>query len=382
MREPAGQEWQAIFDRMVRDTPLLIPVPDSPGLPDMGDTPAPAPPKRSGRDGATFVAQQTARAEQLLESLARRQDELQAWLEREQQRLADALAAERTGHATERTERASRLESQLADAQSRHERRLQEFEREAAVLLDRYDAAARSAEVSLDRADARLAAFDQGLNQLLRTAAEEIRSAAEAVRGSRQLAGAEHHPAFFRRTATTLGVVILLLFGFFVYKQSTDAVARAAAAEQAAAGARSTADARAAASADRNSRAIADALATAAKADRMLEILAAPDARRLDLRGRTGAPAAAGQALWSRSRGVIISAVRVPPPPSGEVYQVWLNMSSGQVSLGFAVPDAQGRVGAAFEFPDSVAGTIAGFQISREPSGGSSRPQGEPVLSN
>ncbi len=375
MREPAGQEWQAIFDRMVRDTPLLVPVQDTPALP--GVDAHPPPPDRSGRDGGSFVAQQTprareleirlsgslARAEQLLESLARRQDELQAWLEREPQGLAEM--------------------------QSRNERRLQEFEREAAVVLDRYDAAARSAEVSLDRADARLVAFDEGLNQLLRTAAEEIRSAAEAVRGSRQRAeeaapraGAEHRPVLARRIAATLGVMILLLFGFFVYKQSADAAARAAAAEQAAVEARSTADARAAASADRNSRAIADALAMAARADRMLEILAAPDARRLDLLGKRGAPAAAGQALWSRSRGVIISAVRVPPPPSGEVYQVWLNMSSGPVSLGFAVPDAQGRVGAAFELPGSVAGTIAGFQISREPSGGSSRPQGEPVLSN
>ena len=421
MREPAGQEWQAIFDRMIRDTPLLVPVQDSPALP--GVDAHPLPPDRAGRDGGSFVAQQTprareleirlsgslARAEQLLESLARRQDELQAWLERERQRLADSLAVERTEHAAERAEHASRLESQLAEAQSRHERRLQEFEREAAVLLDKYDAAARSAEVSLDRADARLVAFDEGLNQLLRAAAEEIRSAAEAVRGSRQRAGeaapekapavvpdgedrphegadararVERRRVIARRVAATLGVVILLLFGFFVYKQSANALARAAAAEQAAAEARSAAGAQAVESADRNSRAVADALAMAAKADRMLEILAAPDARRLDLLGKRGAPAAAGQALWSRSRGVIISAVRVPPPPSGEVYQVWLNMSSGPVSLGFAVPDAQGRVGAAFELPGTVAGTIAGFQISREPSGGSSRPQGEPVLSN
>jgi anti-sigma-K factor RskA len=120
----------------------------------------------------------------------------------------------------------------------------------------------------------------------------------------------------------------------------------------------------------------------AAKADRMLEILAAPDARRLDLAGRRGAPAATGQALWSRSRGVIISAVRVPPAPSGEVYQVWLTMSSGPVSLGFAAPDAQGRVGAAFDLPATVAGTVAGFHVSREPAGGSTRPQGQPVLSN
>jgi hypothetical protein len=423
MREPAGQEWQAIFDRMVRDTPLLLPVQNSSGHTSVSSRP-PIPPEQDARDGESSVVQQTprarelelrlsgrlARAAQLVESLAARQNELQVWLDRERQNLAEARAAERAERAAECEGYAARLVSQMAEAQSRHERRLQEFEREAAVLLDRYESAARSADAALDRADARLVAFDEGLHRLLGAAAEEIRSAAEAVRGSRQPAAeaapgpapavvvdaedrpqdaagetrveAGRRPALSTRIATALGVGLLLLFGFFVYRQSAAAVDRAAAAEQAAAEARSAAEGSAAASADRNARAVGDALAMAAKADRMLEILAAPDARRLDLAGRRGAPAATGQALWSRSRGVIISAVRVPPAPSGEVYQVWLTMSSGPVSLGFAAPDAQGRVGAAFDLPATVAGTVAGFHVSREPAGGSTRPQGQPVLSN
>ena len=113
----------------------------------------------------------------------------------------------------------------------------------------------------------------------------------------------------------------------------------------------------------------------------MIEVMAAPDAQRIELSGRTGAPGAAGHALYSRSRGVIVSATDMPPPAEGHVFQVWATTATGSVSLGLAGPDLQGRMAGAYELPRDVTGSIRGFLITQEPVGGSSSPTGAAVLS-
>lgn len=107
---------------------------------------------------------------------------------------------------------------------------------------------------------------------------------------------------------------------------------------------------------------------------RALAVLAAADVQRFQLLGRRAAPAAAGQALWSRSRGLVLEAARVPPPPSGDVHQAWLVTTRGSISLGFVVPDARGRVSGTFETPPELPGAVVGVIVTAEPAGGSASP--------
>lgn len=407
MREPAAPDWRAIFDRLIsaRGTALSSAepngstrVPDDRDILDEDGEPAES-------DGG-FVRQLSprarelevrlqagvARAEQLVASLAGRLAEIESALDRDRQRLAGDLAAERQQHGEV-------FHAQMREMWRRHEQRVRDFERDAAALLEAYATSARAADAAIRRADAKLDAFDAGMRQLLDTATGEIRSAADAVRGAQvtpvEDAGDRFHALLSAgrsegRTdrwrgwtvAAILVAALAVVYGAYLHRQIATTRERAEAAERAAAGARTAAGQIVAAAAGETQRGVADALALASRSSRMIEIIAAPDARRLDLLGKAAAPAATGQALWSRSRGVIISATRVPPPPSGEAYQVWLNMSTGPVSLGFASPDPQGRVAATFELPPGAAGTVAGFLISREPAGGSSTPRGVPVLSN
>jgi hypothetical protein len=129
-------------------------------------------------------------------------------------------------------------------------------------------------------------------------------------------------------------------------------------------------------------RATSDAFVSATQTARMLQVIAAPDTRRLDLRGGPGAPGAAGQALWSRARGIVISASGLPAPTATETYQVWLLTSRGPISLGFLHADARGRVSTAFDMPDDLPGTIAGLSVTREAAGGSGRPSGPIALAS
>ena len=108
--------------------------------------------------------------------------------------------------------------------------------------------------------------------------------------------------------------------------------------------------------------------------ERMVNVLAAADVQRFPLFGRQAAPAAAGQALWSRSRGLVLDAARVPQPSSGEVHQVWLVTTRGAISLGFVVPDSHGRVSATFDTPPDLPGNVVDVLVTVEPAGGSAAP--------
>src|SRR5262249_18904486 len=65
----------------------------------------------------------------------------------------------------------------------------------------------------------------------------------------------------------------------------------------------------------------AQARLVATNAERQLSVLAAPDLARVDLKGQTAAPQASARALWSRSRGLLLSASNLPALPPGQTYQ-------------------------------------------------------------
>jgi hypothetical protein len=82
---------------------------------------------------------------------------------------------------------------------------------------------------------------------------------------------------------------------------------------------------------------------SASRAEALVQILAAPDLYRLPLAGLEPAPNAFGQALWSKSRGVAVTASRLPSAPDGKIYRAWAIGPAAATGLGLLNPDADGR---------------------------------------
>jgi hypothetical protein len=72
-----------------------------------------------------------------------------------------------------------------------------------------------------------------------------------------------------------------------------------------------------------------------------LAILTAPDVVRIELTGRGVAAAATGRATWSRERGLVFIADKLPPPPAGRVYQLWA-LTPTPVNLGALAVSSDG----------------------------------------
>jgi len=86
------------------------------------------------------------------------------------------------------------------------------------------------------------------------------------------------------------------------------------------------------------------------------------------------------QLLWSRSRGMVFSASRLPQPPQGSIYQIWLLTAGAPISLGTAAPDASGRVTLATDSPPEAPRPIVGVRVTLEPAAGVAEPSGPTVL--
>ena len=107
-------------------------------------------------------------------------------------------------------------------------------------------------------------------------------------------------------------------------------------------------------------------------------ILASADLVDVDLKGQPAAPAAAGHAFWSRSRGTLFTASGLPALPASQVYQLWMVTPSGPLSAGLLSPDQDGRT---LHVADATAsGQPAAFAVTIEPAGGVPAPTGERVL--
>ena len=127
-------------------------------------------------------------------------------------------------------------------------------------------------------------------------------------------------------------------------------------------------------------RLTADALTSASRAERLAHVVAAPDVRVYPMRGQLTNAAASGQILFSPTRGIALTGSGLALTPADQAYQVWMTTTRGPVSLGFAAPDNQGRIGGAFEVPPELQGAVIGFMLTMEPTGGSSKPAGPMAL--
>jgi len=128
-------------------------------------------------------------------------------------------------------------------------------------------------------------------------------------------------------------------------------------------------------------RQIAEAKQSARNAEIVSNVLAAPDLIRYALVGATDGPDRPyAQVLWSRAHGIVISAARLPAPPEGSVFQVWLTNNTGPVSAGTFRPDSEGRATLAAAPPANVPRPVTGVMITLESSAGQVVPSGQTML--
>jgi hypothetical protein len=217
------------------------------------------------------------------------------------------------------------------------------------------------------------------------TLEREVSSEREEVRET--ASRAEHLRRNWRISLATLGGLILLvgLLGWQVSRQVNarleDAQTRVAAAQRDAQSASDAATRQLESTRADAARQIAEARQSARNAEIVTNVLAAPDLIRYALVGGTdAADRPYAQVLWSRAHGIVISVARLPAPPAGSVYQVWLTSNSAPVSAGTFTPDAEGRATLAAPPPQNVPRPVTGVMVTLEASGGQSVPSGPAVL--
>jgi len=168
--------------------------------------------------------------------------------------------------------------------------------------------------------------------------------------------------------------------GWSSYRRATLAVERASEAQQ-------QAERNAIAANERSEAARQDAAAqvtrardAAAKAQVTSDVLAASDLVRFNMVGSDPSVRTLAQLLWSRSRGMVFSASRLPQPPQGSAYQIWLLTAAAPISLGTVVPDTSGRVTLATDSPPDAPRPVVGVRVTLEPASGVQNPSGPTVL--
>lgn len=105
-----------------------------------------------------------------------------------------------------------------------------------------------------------------------------------------------------------------------------------------------------------------------------IDILAADDLARIQLKGQPAAPAASGRAYLSASQGLLFSAVDLPPLPPGRVYQLWYVTATAPLSAALVNPDAEGRFTLIAKVLTGV--TPRALALTIEPAGGLPAPSG------
>lgn len=114
------------------------------------------------------------------------------------------------------------------------------------------------------------------------------------------------------------------------------------------------------------------------QADLAVAILTSTDMRRIDLEGFDVSRNATARAYWSATKGLLIVADRLPPPPSGRTYQVWLigGGNQGPVSAGLIDARPGGRGMLIVPPPGEVTGGNVTVAVTDEPVGGLPAPTG------
>ena len=178
-----------------------------------------------------------------------------------------------------------------------------------------------------------------------------------------------------------VGLAVSVVFALRLQREFEAASAKIAQVEQQAQSTRATAEQQIVASRQDAERRIVEANQNASKAQMVTDVLAAPDLVRYGLSGGDATPAARGQLLWSRSRGIVLSASRVPKAPAGSAYQLWLMTASGATHAGSTDADTEDRLSLATDSVPSVPRPVIGVVVTLEPPAVGPGPSGQTVLS-
>jgi Anti-sigma-K factor rskA, C-terminal len=190
----------------------------------------------------------------------------------------------------------------------------------------------------------------------------------------------------WRRPAVLVGLLALGVAAFALYEQSQvrsglqAASSRAEAAEQGATQTRQRAEERLEAVRKASDERLQLAQQTARSAQALATLLAAPDLYRFDL--ATDDTRVAAQVLWSRSQGIAFSASRLPAPPAGQAYQLWLLTPTRTTSVGLISPDANGRASALFDPIANLPRPIVRAMMTVEDAAGALQPTATPFLAS
>lgn len=181
-----------------------------------------------------------------------------------------------------------------------------------------------------------------------------------------------------------LALAAFALFGLWMQRRVdarlSEAAARVAEAERQTQATSAAARDEAAATRAEAARQVADARQSAEQAQIVGNVLAAPDLLRYSLVRVDGDASGRAQVLFSRSRGTVFSASRLPAPGAGKTYQLWLLARGGPVSAGQLTPDSEGRVTFTTDVPIENLPRVSGAFVTVEPAGGGARPSAERVL--
>jgi hypothetical protein len=180
--------------------------------------------------------------------------------------------------------------------------------------------------------------------------------------------------------ALAVAIIVVAGAGWSFYRRATLAVERAADAQQRAERTAIAANERSEAARQEAAAQVTRAREAATKAQVTGDVLAASDLVRFNLVGSDPAVRTLAQLLWSRSRGMVFSASRLPQPPQGSLYQIWLLTAAAPISLGTVAPDASGRVTLATDSPPEAPRPIVGVRVTLEPAAGVAEPSGPTVL--
>jgi anti-sigma-K factor RskA len=111
---------------------------------------------------------------------------------------------------------------------------------------------------------------------------------------------------------------------------------------------------------------------------RLLELLAAPDARIASLTGREGAPAASGRVVWLNGEVGFLGRA-LPSLPADKTYELWAIVDSSPVPAGLFAVDDEGNSTGTFTL-DPAPAHVDAFALTLEPAGGVDAPTGDMIL--
>jgi hypothetical protein len=190
-------------------------------------------------------------------------------------------------------------------------------------------------------------------------------------------------PRKWRVVVICLGLALIAVggLGWRLYTQVRLGADRAQRAALQSAAAAVLAENEAAKAREEAAREIAGARQMATQAQRVSSVLAAPDLVRYNLTGSSAVPRASGQALWSRSRGLVFSGTGIPAAPPNMHHQVWLLTRAAAVRAGSFSIEPDGTVTSLQSAP-FVPRTVVGVMVTLEEASESEVPSADTVLTS